>query len=188
MAKQCQIYHCAQVCLSTGPRWPWGLIFLPRNFLRWKFAHLVQFKFKGVLFRSDSRHNDRVDSLLECATKQAVMTVAQWHRNQTIRGLWLSAKKELKMDSCSRGAILNLTAFCSIWTVIEECSSINQLLIEILFTSRGAILNLTAFCPIWTVIEECSSINQLLIEILFTNFILRVLAYVEKLQSNEKNN
>ena len=31
------------------------------------------FKFEGVLFRSDSRHND---SLLECATKQAVMTVA----------------------------------------------------------------------------------------------------------------
>ena len=28
-------------------------------------------KFEGVLFRSDSRHNDRVDSL-DCATKQAV--------------------------------------------------------------------------------------------------------------------
>jgi len=27
-----------------------------------------------------------VDSLWECATKQAVMTVAQWHRNQIIRG------------------------------------------------------------------------------------------------------
>ena len=34
------------------------------------------FKFEGALFRSDSRHNDRVDSLWECATKQAVMTVA----------------------------------------------------------------------------------------------------------------
>jgi len=32
------------------------------------------FKFEGVLFRSDSRHNYRVDSLWECATKQAVMT------------------------------------------------------------------------------------------------------------------
>jgi hypothetical protein len=52
------------------------------------------FKFEGVLFRSDSRHNDRVDSLLECATKQTVMTVAQWHINQIIiRGLWLLAKK-----------------------------------------------------------------------------------------------
>ena len=29
------------------------------------------FKFEGVLFRSDSRHNDRVDSLWECATFRA---------------------------------------------------------------------------------------------------------------------
>jgi hypothetical protein len=76
------------------------------------------FKFEGILFRSDSRHNDRVYSLLECATKQAVMTVAQWHRNQII------GKNKLKMDSCLRGAILNLMAFCLIWTLIEECSSI----------------------------------------------------------------
>jgi hypothetical protein len=48
------------------------------------------FKFKGVLFRSDSRHNERVDSLLECATKQAVMTVAQWHRNQIKDGFMLT--------------------------------------------------------------------------------------------------
>jgi len=34
------------------------------------------FKFEGVLFRSDSRHNDRDDSLCQCATKKAVMTVA----------------------------------------------------------------------------------------------------------------
>ena len=51
------------------------------------------FKFEGVLFRSDSRHNDRVDSLLECATKQAVMTMAQWHRKLIIMGLWLFTKK-----------------------------------------------------------------------------------------------
>jgi hypothetical protein len=45
---------------------------------------------------------------LECATKQTVMTVAQWHRSEIIRGLWLLAQKK----SCSlRGAILNLTAF-----------------------------------------------------------------------------
>jgi hypothetical protein len=66
-------------------------------------------------------------------TKQAVMTVAQWHRNQIIRGLWLLAKK-LTMDSCLRGAILNLTVFCSIWTLIEECSSIDT----------GAVKNNTA--------------------------------------------
>jgi hypothetical protein len=28
------------------------------------------------------------------------------------------------MDLCLGGAILNLTALCSIWTLIEECSSI----------------------------------------------------------------
>ena len=61
------------------------------------------FKFEGVLFRSDFRHNDRVDSLVECVTKQAVITVAQWHRNQIIRSLWSLAQKEkLKMDSCLR--------------------------------------------------------------------------------------
>jgi len=53
------------------------------------------FKFEGVLFRSDSRHNDRVDSLCECATKQAVMTVAQWHRNQIIRGPLVIGKKNV---------------------------------------------------------------------------------------------
>ena len=80
------------------------------------------FKFEGVLFRSDSRNNDRVDSLWECATKQAVMTVAQWHRNQIIR---LLAKNMFKMDSCLRGAILNLMEIRSIWTLIEQCSNID---------------------------------------------------------------
>ena len=70
------------------------------------------------------RHSDRVVRLLECTTKQTVMTVDQWHRNQIARDLWLLAKTKLKMDSCLCGAILNLTAFCSIWTLIEECSSI----------------------------------------------------------------
>ena len=52
------------------------------------------FKFEDVLFRSDSRHNDRVHSLFECAIKQVVMTVAQWNRNKIIRGLcWLGSKK-----------------------------------------------------------------------------------------------
>jgi hypothetical protein len=32
-------------------------------FLRWIFAYVVQLKFEGVLFRSDSRYNDRVDCL-----------------------------------------------------------------------------------------------------------------------------
>ena len=106
-----------------------GAIFLSKFALRW-----CNFKFESVLFRSDSRHNDRVDSLWECATKQAVMKVAQWHKHQIIKGLWLLAKKMFKMDSCLRGAILNLTAFCSIWTLIEECSSIDT----------GAVKNNTA--------------------------------------------
>jgi len=80
------------------------------------------FKFEGVLFRSDSRHNDRVDGLLVCATKQAVMTVAQWHRNQIIRVLWLLAKRKEDED----GFMLTWCnfRFCSTWTLIEECSSI----------------------------------------------------------------
>jgi len=81
------------------------------------------FKFEGVLFRSNSRHNDRVDSLWECTTKQEVMTVAQWHRNQIIRGTLIIGKKMLKMDSCLRGAILNLMAFCSNLTTVEECGN-----------------------------------------------------------------
>jgi hypothetical protein len=45
-------------------------------------------------------------------------------------GLWLLAKKMFKMDSCLRGAILNLTAFCSIWTLIEECSCMDKIAID----------------------------------------------------------
>ena len=114
------------MCLSTGLRWPGGSHLPAKQIFTMDFCLCgAILNLKAYLFRSDSRHNDRVDSLLECATKQAVMTVAQWHRNQIIRGLWLLAKKKLKMDSCLRGAILNLTAFCSIWTLIEECSSIH---------------------------------------------------------------
>jgi hypothetical protein len=82
--------------LARGPRWPGGLIFLPKIAYDGVLLLWCNFKFEGVLFRSDSRHNGRVDSLLECATKQAVMTVAQWHRNQIIRGLWLLAKKRVE--------------------------------------------------------------------------------------------
>ena len=100
------------LCLSTWPHWPGegGGPHLPANiFFTMDFCLCgAILKFEGVLFRSDSRHND---SLLECATKQAVMTVTQWHRNQIIRGLWLLAKQKLKMDSCLRGAILNLDTY-----------------------------------------------------------------------------
>ena len=79
------------MCLSTGPRWPGGASSSCQKNLYDEFLLMwCNFKFEGVLFRSDSRHND---SLLECATTQEVMTVAQWHRNQSIKGLWLLAKK-----------------------------------------------------------------------------------------------
>ena len=54
------------------------------------------FKFERVLCQSDSRHNDRVDSLWECATKQGAMTVTKWHRNQIIRGPLVIGKKSLR--------------------------------------------------------------------------------------------
>ena len=62
------------------------------------------------------------------------MTVAQWHRNQLNRGLLVIGTNMFKMDSCLRGAILNFTVFCSIWTLIEECSVIDT----------GAVKNNTA--------------------------------------------
>jgi hypothetical protein len=55
------------------------------------------FKFEGVLFRSDSRYNDGVDNLLECATKQEVMIVAMWYKKKIIRGPLVIGKKKLKM-------------------------------------------------------------------------------------------
>ena len=89
------------MCLSTGPRWPeeggTGFIFLLKKNYDGVLLMWCNLKFESVLFRRDSRHNDRVDGLLECDTKQAVMIVAQWYRNQIIRGLWLLAKKSLML-------------------------------------------------------------------------------------------
>ena len=87
---------CLGMLKNRGPLASMGGRNIPANFfLRWIFAHVGNFKFEGVLFRSDSRNNDRVDSLWECATKQAVMTVAQWHRNQIIRGHLVIGKKHV---------------------------------------------------------------------------------------------
>jgi hypothetical protein len=49
------------------------------------------------------------------------MTVARGIETKLLGGLWLLATTMFTMDSCLRGAILNLTAFCSIVTIIEEC-------------------------------------------------------------------
>ena len=60
------------LCLSTGPRWSGGGPHLSaKNVYDGFLLMWCNLKFEGVLFRSDSRHNDRVDSL-DCATKQAV--------------------------------------------------------------------------------------------------------------------
>ena len=95
-----------------------------KNFYDGFLLMWCNFKFEGVLFRSDSRDNDRVDSLLECATKQTVMIVAQWHRNQIIRGFWLLAKKKVEDGFMLTWCNFKFDAFCSIWTLIDECSSI----------------------------------------------------------------
>ena len=52
-------------------------------------------------------------------------------------GYW--PKIKLKMDSCLRGAILNLTAFCSIWTLIENVVTIDRNLLEELYSSSPYI-------------------------------------------------
>ena len=59
------------LCLSTGPRWSGEPHLSTKNVYDGFLLMWCNLKFEGVLFRSDSRHNDRVDSL-DCATKQAV--------------------------------------------------------------------------------------------------------------------
>ena len=57
--------------LVRGGRHLSAKIFLDDGFLLiW-----CNLKFEGVLFQSDSRHNDRVDSLWECATKSTSFRV-----------------------------------------------------------------------------------------------------------------
>jgi hypothetical protein len=70
--------HKQRASLTWGPHLP-AKHFYDGLLLMW-----CNLKFEGVLFRSDSRHNDIVDSLLECATKQTVMPVAQWHKNKLL--------------------------------------------------------------------------------------------------------
>ena len=54
----------------------------------------------------------RIDSLWECATKQAVMTVDQWHRHQIIRG-------PLKSGTAYSGCNGECTTMC----MTEICST-----------------------------------------------------------------
>jgi hypothetical protein len=78
--------HKQRASLTWGPH-------LAKHFYDGLLLMWCNLKFEGVLFRSDSRHIDIVDSLLECATKQTVMPVAQWHQKQTFMGLWLLPKE-----------------------------------------------------------------------------------------------
>jgi hypothetical protein len=43
------------------------------HFLRWIVAYVVNITFEGILFLSDSRHNDRVDNLWECRPPSVVL-------------------------------------------------------------------------------------------------------------------
>ena len=93
---KCRICHCAYVCLSTGPRWPGGLIFLPKNIFTMDFCLFgAILNLKAFCFGAIPDIMIRVDILWECATKQAVMTVAQWHGNQIIRGPLVIGKKNV---------------------------------------------------------------------------------------------
>ena len=66
-----------------------GAIFLPKKNYDGFLLMWCNFLFEGVLFRGDSRHNDRVDNLWECATKQAVIPPSGPH-NITSTGPHLS--------------------------------------------------------------------------------------------------
>ena len=52
------------------------------------------------------------------------MTVAQWHIDQIIRGLWLLAKKVEDGSMLMWCNFIKFDGVRSIWTLIEECSSI----------------------------------------------------------------
>jgi len=85
-------------------------------------------KFEGVLFRNDSRHNDRI----ECATKQAVMTVAQWLKNQIIRGPLVIGKKNVSDGFMLTWCNFKFDGFCSIWTLIKHIFIVGSALSSLL--------------------------------------------------------
>ena len=113
------------LCLSTGPRWPGGFIFLPSN------CFTMDLCLCGAILNLKAFCFGAIPDIM-------IELIAYWSVPQSRQSWqWLSGietklllgasgywQKKLKMDSCLRGAILNLTAFCSIWTLIEECSSI----------------------------------------------------------------
>ena len=114
------------MCLSTGPRWSGGPHLHAKNCFRMDFCLC------GAILNLKAFCLGAIPDIM-------VELIAYWSVPQSRQSLqWLSGietkllgasgywytQKELKMDSCLRGAILNLTAFFSIWTLVEERSSI----------------------------------------------------------------
>ena len=117
---QCGIYHCAYVCLSTGPHLPANKYFtIDFCFICGVILNLKAFCFGAI-----------PDIMIELIAYWSVPQSRQswqWLSGIEITLLGASGYWQKKVEDgfiLTRGAILNLTAFCSIWTLIEECSSI----------------------------------------------------------------
>ena len=99
---KCRIYHCAYVCLSTGPRWPGGAYLPAMDFcLFGAILNLKAFCFGAI--------PDIMIELIFYGSVPQSRQSWQWLSGIEIKllgGLWLLAKKMCKMDSCLRGAIL----------------------------------------------------------------------------------
>ena len=97
---------CLGTCWNTGPHWPGGRegAHLPAKqiFLRWIFAYMwCNFKFEGILFWSDSRHNGRVDSLGVChkAGSHDSGSVAEFF--VFIMFVFISLQEWLSVETCA---------------------------------------------------------------------------------------
>jgi hypothetical protein len=84
---------CLGVCKQKAPL-ARGPSSCPKKCLRWILLMWCNVKFECALFRSDSRHNDRLDSLWGCAIKQAVLNSGI--ETKLLGGFWLLAKKCLR--------------------------------------------------------------------------------------------
>ena len=135
-----ELHYCsyAQVCVSRRPRWPGGHLPVQKNVYDGFLLMWCNVKFECALFRSDSRHNDRLDSLWGCAIKQAVLNSGI--ETKLLGGFWLLAKKCLRWihayvlfnisqqpENCENHNDPDLVqAFLKKWwALIEECSSID---------------------------------------------------------------
>ena len=97
---------CLGTCWNTGPHWPGGRegAHLPAKqiFLRWIFAYMwCNFKFEGILFWSDSRHNGRVDSQGVChkAGSHDSGSVAEFF--VFIMFVFISLQEWLSVETCA---------------------------------------------------------------------------------------